>query len=184
MKDWLQKEISSINYALTIDTHCLFEHVTSSGTLLKNSLETLQKLCKLETHSVNHAISIASFENKYPKFFNKTAENMVATSEGSLFDTVKLWDEWNDPNYGYRVHLQEETLVAQKAIEATISEDRALSETGRSLVLNCLISSVSFMDGLINYINTTHRELTMSRYFHKKAWHLVTSLTRRILEKV
>ena len=40
------------------------------------------------------------------------------------------------------------------------------------------------MDGLINYVNTTYRELTMSRYSAKKAWHLVTSLTRRILEDV
>ena len=78
--------------------------------------------------------------------------------------------------------MQEETLVAQKATEATMLEDRALSETGRSLVLNCLISSVSFMDGLIHYVNTTYRELTRSRYSHKKAWHLVTSLTRRTLE--
>ena len=107
MKDWLQKEISSLNYALTIDTHCLFEHVISSGTLLKNSLETLQKLCKLETHSVNHDIFIASFENKHPKCFNKTAEYRIATSKESLLDVVKSWNEWNDPHYGHRVHLQE-----------------------------------------------------------------------------
>ena len=74
--------------------------------------------------------------------------------------------------------------MAQKAIESIILEDRSLSESGRSLVLNCLMCSVSFMDGLINYINTTYRELTMSRYSAKKAWHLVTSLTRRILEDV
>ena len=105
MKDWLQSEISSINYALIVDVHCLFEHVTSSGTLLKNSLDTLQKLHKLEIHSVNHAITISSFENKYPKYFNKSAEHRVATSDDSLFDTIKNWNEWNDPNCGHRVHL-------------------------------------------------------------------------------
>ena len=96
-----------MNYALITCTHCLFEHVTSSGALLKKSLETLQKLYKLEMHSINHAISIASFENKYPKFSNKTAEHRVATSEESLFNIVKSWNELNDPNYGHRVHLQE-----------------------------------------------------------------------------
>jgi len=74
--------------------------------------------------------------------------------------------------------------VAQKAIESIVSEDRSLTESGRSLVLNCLMCSVSFMDGLINYINNTYRELTMSQYSAKKAWYLVTSLSRRILEDV
>ena len=35
MKDWIQNEISSINYALVIDIHYLIEHINSSGTLLK-----------------------------------------------------------------------------------------------------------------------------------------------------
>ena len=40
------------------------------------------------------------------------------------------------------------------------------------------------MDGLINCTNTTHRELTISRYSSKKAWNLVSSLTKRISEDV
>ena len=99
MKDWIQKEISSINYALVIDMHCLFEHITSSGTLLKNSLETLQKLYKLDVPSVNHAITMYSFDNKHPKFFNKHTFHRVSTSDESLFDMITNWEEWHDPNY-------------------------------------------------------------------------------------
>ena len=78
----------------------------------------------------------------------------------------------DDLDYGFRQHLQEETLVAQKYIEAIISEYRSLIEVGRSLVLNCLASSVFFMDGLINSTNTTYRQLTISRCPSKTSWRL------------
>ena len=68
MKDWLEENASSFNYSLIIDIHSLFEHITSAGTLLKNSLDILQKIHKLDIHSVNHAITITSFEDECTKF--------------------------------------------------------------------------------------------------------------------
>ena len=118
----------------------------------------------------------------HPTFFNKTTFHKVSTSDESLFDAIANWEERNEPNYGFRQHLQEETLVPQKAIESIITKGRSLTESGRSLVLNCFSWSVSFMDGLINHVNTTYRELTILLFSSKNTWHLVSSLARRILE--
>ena len=114
----------------------------------------------------------------------KSADHMVATNEDSMFDTISNWDEWNNPNYGHRQNLKEGTVAARKGIEVMIGEDRSFSEKGRSLVRTSLMASIHFIDELIDFINTTYRELTTSLCSSKKARHLVTSLLTRILKDV
>ena len=80
--------------------------------------------------------------------------------------------------------MQEEILIAEKSIEAIISEDMLLTAPSHYLVLNSLSSSVFFVDDLINCMSTTHCKLTISRCSSKKEWHLEFSLTRRTLEDV
>ena len=53
-----------MNYSLIIDIRALFEHENVSKTLVDNSLNTLQKLCKLEIPSVIYTMMINSFETK------------------------------------------------------------------------------------------------------------------------
>ena len=53
-----------MNYSQIIDIRALFEHANVSKTLVDNSLNTLQKLHKLEIPSVIHSMIINSFETK------------------------------------------------------------------------------------------------------------------------
>ena len=89
MKEWLEKDLPSMNYSTIIDVHGLFEHINFTKTMLQNSLNTLQKLCKLEIPTANHAVIITSFESKFPKFFNQRSDHKVAKAEDLLFDTIK-----------------------------------------------------------------------------------------------
>ena len=75
-------------------------------------------------------------------------------------------------------------MAAQKAIESAISEDCTISDTARSLLNTCIAYSVNFMDGIVQFVDTTLRELTISRCSAKKAWYLLTTLARRVLEDV
>ena len=96
-------------------------------------------------------------KNKHPNFFNKTSDCKVATIEESFFRKIQLWGKWNHPARGLRKLIQEDTLMAQKSIEATMIEDRSMTKTRRALFTAYLVNLVTFMDSLIQLVDATHR---------------------------
>ena len=127
MKNGFEKEIRTINHALIIDIHALFECVDFSKTLVDNSLNTLQKSWKLETPSVNHAIMINLFAAKLTKLLTKSTSHVPSTAEDSMISNIVSREDWNNPIYVFRESLEQETLMTKKEIEASIDEDNGLT---------------------------------------------------------
>jgi len=177
---WLKTNVSSMNYAVIADLHVVLEHVNHQVNPSKTTLDFLQAIHKLEIPTANHAVTIQSFDNCLPKFFCKTKDHKVAKVDDSMFDNIKSFTEWDDPNYGYRTRLNEEVDNAEKTIENAIKGDRKLSDQGKAICINALSISCSFIELLIRYIDSTYRELRRSKYTEKRAWHLVTALCCRI----
>ena len=98
----------------------------------------------------------------------------------SLFDQISSFDEWDAPSYGFRQRLNSEAYYAKVSIENAVREDKSLSHMGKSLALNALCFTTSFLDSLVRCIDNTCRELMRSKYTSKKACHLVPSLVKRI----
>lgn len=101
-----------------------------------------------------------------------------------MFDTIDNYEVWDKPNHRFRQKLIEELLLAHQTIENVIREDLTLSESSRGVAISVLNTTISFMDGLLHFIDTVYRESIVSRYSKKKAWHLVTSLTCRIFSDI
>jgi hypothetical protein len=53
-------------------------------------------------------VAITSFGSKIPKFFSKSHVHKVVKTDGSLFDAIRTYQEWDDPSTGYRLSLQQE----------------------------------------------------------------------------
>ena len=173
-----------MNYLVIPDVHVLLEHIDHQINPSKATLDFLQAIHKLEIPTPNHAVTIQSFEGALPKFFCKSAEHKVVKAEDSMFDKIKSFSEWDDPNYGFRTRLNDEADNAERTIENAIKDDSSLSDQGKAICINALTISRSFVDLLVRYIDTTYRELRRSKYTEKRAWHLVTSLGCRILTDV
>ena len=184
MHTWLEKNVPSKNYAIIPDLHVMLEHVNHQINPYKATLDFFQVIRKLEIPTANHAITIQSFDSALPKFFCKSKEHIVLKADDTLFENIKSFSEWDDPNYGYRTRFNDEVDNAEKAIQNAIQGDRSLSSEGKAVCINALTITRSFIDQLVRYIDITYRELRRSKYTEKRAWHLVTSLCCRIFTDV
>ena len=119
-----------------------------------------------------------------PKFFCKKKEHKVAKGGDSFFDNVTSFDDWDEPNYGFRQRLKDEVDSAESTIESTMNEDSELSDTGRALVTIALSTTVQLVDLLIRYIDQTYNQLIRSKYSKQKAWALVSRLIVRMFQDI
>jgi len=184
MNSWLATNVPNMNYALIVDLHCIFEHINHQINPSKTTLDFLQAIFKLEIPTPNHAVSIQSFDGPLPKFFCKTKDHKVTKLDDSMLDNIKTFDDWDNPNYGYRQRLAEELNNAERNIENAIDNELSLSEQGRAITTTALKTTCGFVNELVRYIDSTFKELRRSKYTEKRAWHLVTSLVCRIFSDV
>ena len=104
-----------------------------------------------------------------PKFFSKATDHKVVKGTDSLFNNITSYDDWDEPDYGFRQRLKEERDNAEATIESAIFQDKFLSEEGRALVTIALSHSVQFIDSLIRFMDQTYNQLTRSKYSKQKA---------------
>ena len=105
---WLEKNVPSYNYAIISDFHSVLEHVNHQVNPTKVTLDSLESIRKLEIPTPNHVIMIQSFDAHLPKFLCKNKSHHVTKSDESMFDNIKTYSEWDEPNYGYCQRLTEE----------------------------------------------------------------------------
>ena len=70
MLDWLEVNVPSLYYVLIVDLHIVLEHVYRQIDTHKYTLDFSQTIFNLKIPAPNHEISIQSFYNPLPKFFN------------------------------------------------------------------------------------------------------------------
>ena len=120
MHGWLTAHVKSFNYSLITDLHTMFENITHSIHPSKSPLDLLQAIKKIDMPTPSHAITIQSHEQSLPRYFYKPRDHRVIRSADSHFDNIKTFEEWIEPNYGFRDNLTERRLAVQNAIEDNI----------------------------------------------------------------
>jgi len=133
IQSWLTKNVSDMNYALITNIHIMLDHVNHQIYPSKTSLDFMQTIRKLEIPSANHAITIQSFKSSLPKYFCKSKDYLVMKVDDPLFTNIKNFEDWDEPNYSYKVRLNEEADNAMKNIEHAISNARTLIEHGQAI---------------------------------------------------
>ena len=85
-----------------------------------------------------------------------------------MFDVIKTYSEWDERNYGYCQRLTEEANNVQITIDNAISGNLTLSDQGKAIVTTALHIMRTFIDLFIRYVDTTYKELRLSKHTEKK----------------
>jgi len=128
----------------------------------------MQIIRKLEILSANHAITIQSFKSSLPKYFCKSKDHLVMKVDDPLFINIKNFEDWDEPNYSYKIRLNKEADNAIKNIEYAISNARTLTEYGRAICREALHSTRSFLNLFTRYIDITYQKLRRAKYTEKR----------------
>ena len=73
--DYLETNVSSLNYILLIDLYTIFDHIYYNMNPSKPTLDFFQVMNKLLISTPGHTITIQLFHRQIPKFFPKTTDH-------------------------------------------------------------------------------------------------------------
>jgi hypothetical protein len=181
---WLEKELPHHPSGLIVDAHMVFERIFYN---MDNSdtLQRLQQCYKIKVTTIADGVAITSFDSKMPKFFSRSHGHKVVKSDGSFFDAIGSYQEWDDPATGYRLRLQEE-LSNFEDIHGTYLDEYFSHESGQGYSVSrlALTESMAWIEGFITFMDTYYRELTKAKFGSSKAWHVTTRLAKRVLDEV
>ena len=180
---WLEHHVPSGNFGLLVDFHTLMEHIHHSITGV-DSLKQLQNVYKLKMKTLSEALSVASFEIPMPRFFTCSGVHVVIDNQESYFSQIKTYKQWNNPNSGYKLRLKRELERFRRSHLSTIRESLSVRNPLYQLATSTLTESISWANGLINYIDLTYEEYSSGKFGSAKSWHVTTKLATALIKEV
>ena len=180
---WLELHAPDGNFGLLIDFHTLMEHIFHSITGV-DSLKQLQNVYKLKLKTLSEALAIASFETLVPRFFTSTGNHTVIDNHESYFSQIKTFKDWNNPNSGFKLRLKKELERFRRSHLSTIRETLSVRSPVYQLATSSLTESISWTNGLINYIDLTYEEYAAGKFGTAKSWHVTTKLASALIKEV
>jgi hypothetical protein len=179
---WISLHVSIEDVGLVVDPHTVFEHIYANmtgGEFLKN----FERVHKLEISTLAQGYSMSSFEQPIPKIFSK-AGTVVIKDDSSYLSRVVTWDDWDYPDTGLRACLSQELEIFSRSHRSEI--ENTLDQESRVYSVACLAlsDSVSIIEALIKFIDDFVKHLTTAKFSVKKAFHVTSRLTKRILTEM
>ena len=99
----------------------------------------------------------------------------------SYFDTISDYTTWDKPGDGFKDALKAEISDFESSHTEVINDELLASSKMHTLATLSLASSVTFSNGLINFISDTYKEYTLAKFSPSKAWSITTRLAPRII---
>jgi hypothetical protein len=126
---------------------------------------------------------MTSFAGAIPKLFSKGKE-LVVKSDASYFDLVPDWQTWDFPETGKRQSLRTALVAFEESHQANIDNELDPDSRGYQLAVASLLSSMTFLESLIQFIDDYVKHLTLAKFSYKRAFHVTTRLAKRFLVEV
>ena len=180
---WLEHHAPNGNFGLLVDFHTLMEHIHHSITGV-DALKQLQNVYKLKMKTLSEALAVASFEVPMPRFFTSSGVHVVIDNQESYFSHIKTFKQWNNPNSGFKLRLKRELERFRRSHLATIRESVSVRSPLYQLATSTLTESISWANGLINYIDLTFEEYSAGKFGASKSWHVTTKLASALIKEV
>ena len=166
-----------------VDFHTVMEHVHHQITGI-DSLSSLGKLYKLKLSTISESLAMTSFETTDPRFLTASGAHCVVNSESSYFSHITSFAQWNEPLEGYKKRWKQELNNFRTSHTETLQNHLNASSPIYSLALTSVTESVSWILGLINYIDETYAQYSSGKFGNKKAWHVSTKLATALIQDV
>jgi hypothetical protein len=177
---WIDINFPDSSFGLVMSVFTVFEHINSNVSGVQ-SLERLNHLYKLKIDNMNLGLAITSFDQRWPKFFMKTQTSMTPiTSEQSFFDRIPSHDVWDESQTGVRDRLKDELETFHQGYDRTIPNELEPGTNAYTIAYHSATASISFIEGLITFVDDIFKELHRAKFSKTKAWALVTRLMPRI----
>ena len=180
---WLEHHVPNANFGLVVDFHTLMEHIHHSITGV-DALKQLQNVYKLKMKTLSEALSVASFEVPVPRYLTSSGMHVVIDNQESYFSHIKTFKQWNNPNSGYKLRLKKELERFRRSHLTTIRESVSVRNPLYQLATSTLTESISWANGLINYIDLTYEEYSSGKFGTAKSWHVTTKLATALIKEV
>ena len=180
---WLELHVPGGSFGFIIDFHTLMEHIHHSITGV-DALKQLHNVYKLKLSTLSEALSVTSFEVSVPRFLSGSGAHTVVGNDSSYFSHISNYKNWNDPSSGYKNRLKKELENFRRAHLSTIRERIATRNPLYHLATSSLTESISWVTGLINYIDNTYEEYSAGKFGTAKAWHVTTKLAMALILEV
>jgi hypothetical protein len=95
---WVEKNLPDHKFGLIVDTHMVFEHLTSAST---QTISTVQILVKIEMKDMSQGVAVSSFDQQMPKLLCDAPSYGAIKQDESYFDKIKSCQEWEEPHTGF-----------------------------------------------------------------------------------
>lgn len=105
---WLTVNSPGEEFGYIVDVHTICEHLFVQLYCKESTLGNLHNLAKLKLKTDVEGISVTSFDVQVPKLFVKNPNFKVIRKDGSYFDTVQSYNDWNTTDDGFRDTILQE----------------------------------------------------------------------------
>ena len=104
--------------------------------------------------------------------------------DSSYLSRVPTWNDWDYPDTGLRQTILHELEIFQRAHRSEI--ENSLEPEARVYGVACLAlsDSVSIVEAVVKFIDDFVKHLTTAKFSFKKAFHVTSRLTKRILTEM
>ena len=158
-------------FGLLPDFHIVMAFLKRGTSLAK----TIKDAKKLDFDRLAQNIAIESFDAKIPDFFTSDMSNTIIGDRQSYFTSIPSFSDWSAPFTGKKARLRSQLNDFRKYY-------KALLESGLFIQLSpfynvCYLAmneSISFIEGLIKFMDETFEQYKRTKYGEDKAWHVVT----------
>lgn len=141
------------------------------------------RIYKLKINTLNQGLAMTSYERSVPKALS-TGTLKVVRNDDSYFDRLKLWDDYDHPETGFRDVLKSALDDFSASHREQMEEHLVPGSSAYTLASLSATASVSICGSIFQFLDDYVRQLTKSKFSFKKAFHVVTRLVRRIFIEI
>ena len=122
-----------------------------------------------------------SFDRTIPKLLLSNTKFQIVKDIASYFDTVPLWEQWESTEMGFRTRIIKALANHKRTMEDYLRNILDTNSTLFSVAYQSLLASVSWIEELIRYIDSTYEEYVEAKFRPKKTWNITTRLAMALL---
>ena len=182
---WYTTNAAGDYFGLVVDFHTLMENINNKMTTV-DVMAKLEHAYKIKLDDLSQATSMGSYESEVPKVLMKEvkgSQNIIKGDE-SHFTNIKTWDAWDMAHDGIRPQIEEHLSTYHEGQLERIHNLLDPTDAFYQIAVLSLSTSVSFITSLISFLDSTYRTYVRAKFNTKRAWHIATRLTKRLIVKV
>ena len=172
-------------FGLVVDFHIVMENLYQhrrGNDLLKK----MESIFKIKVPTVGQASSISSFERTIPKYFVTGVNDDFTPIEDdeSYFNNIQTWQDWDTQHKGNRDKIIKQLEAFRKSHTRFIQQTVPIDSKIYTIAILALTESIAWVEGLMKFIDDTHKEYMRSKFSCKKSWAVATRLATALMEKI